>query len=42
MRKGPGGTEPLARGDSKKYGATAAWANRYRETCELLDVNGLI
>lgn len=31
-----------ARGRRKKYGATAAWANRYRETCELLDVNGLI
>lgn len=31
-----------ARGRRKKYGASAAWANRYRDTCDLLDLNGLI
>ncbi len=31
-----------ARGRRKKYGSTAAWANRYQQTCTLLDLNGFI
>ena len=31
-----------ARGQRKRYGGEAAWASRYRETCELLELNGMI